>query len=139
MDLLGFVIFGLIVGIYSSFLGLGGGLLIVPLMAALGYDMKTAVATSLAVIIPTAIIGVAGEWANQRVEWRVALLLATGAIAGAILGTAFKGGVSNEAIRKAFAVLLIIIAMDLMKMKVYGVEVTIRNFTFYLVRAFSFQ
>lgn len=138
MDLLGFVFFGAVVGAYSSFFGLGGGLLIVPLMVTLGYDMKTAVATSLAVIIPTAIVGVAGEWTQHRVDWRIVLLLAVGTMVGALLGTALKGGVSNETVRRAFAVLLIVIAMDMARLRIGGVEFTISNTISHIVRALSF-
>ncbi len=138
MDLLGFVLFGIVVGFYSSFSGLGGGFLIMPLMVALGYDIKTAVATSLFVIILTAGTGVIGAWA--KIEWRVALLLAAGAIVvGAPLGTIFKEYASNDAIRKTLAAVSIVIAAELIDLEICGVKMTISNLISHLVRAFSFQ
>lgn len=129
--------FGMMVGVYSAFWGVGGGLLIVPLLVALGHDIKVATATSLVVIIPTAISGVLGEWSNQRIEWRIALLLAAGAVTGAFIGVALKGYVASGTLRRAFAVLLVIIALDLMKIKINGTELTIRNLIYHLAQRIS--
>ena len=133
MDVLGFILFGTLVGVYSSFLGLGGGLLIVPLMVALGFDPKIAVATSLFVIIPTASAGVVGAWVD--INWRVALLLSAGAVvAGMPLGTVLKAYVSSGMVRKTFGVVLFITAIDMMG--IWDVKTTLGNF-FHLVSVSS--
>ncbi|MBI2053532.1 MAG: sulfite exporter TauE/SafE family protein [Candidatus Sungbacteria bacterium] len=138
MYIFGLVVFGIIAGIYSAFLGLGGGLLVVPLLVALGYDIRTAVATSLVVIIPTAITGVLGEWSSSnRIEWQIAMLLALGAATGALIGTGFKSYAASDTIRRVFATLLVVIALDLMKFRVNGTELTIRNLISHLVKIFS--
>ena len=124
---MGFTIFGLIVGIYSSTFGLGGGLLVVPLMVALGTDIRVASATSLVVIIPTAISGVFRELPDQRVEWGIAIMLAAGAILGVFIGIPLKNSLASQTLQRAFAVLLVCVALDMMQLQVRGVDLTLQN------------
>ncbi len=73
--------FGVAVGILSGFLGVGGGVVLTPLLLYLGYSPKVATATALAFVIPTA-------WASimkgrEYVDVTLAVLLAVGAVVGA--------------------------------------------------------
>lgn len=124
---LGLGLFGMVVGVYSAIFGLGGGLLIVPMMIALGYDVKTAAATSLVIIIPAAVSAILQEWSLRRVEWEIALVIACGAVIGSVLGVTFKNHLESLMIRRALAVLLLVVAFDLFQVKIGGVEWTIRG------------
>ena len=91
------VIVGLISGITSGLFGVGGGVIMVPCMVLLlGVDMKRAVGTSLAVIIPTAIVTTLKHYKQGNVDWGLSASLAPAAIVGGYLGawvtTYFKSG-----------------------------------------------
>ena len=99
-------------GILSGLLGVGGGLLIVPIfMLLLGKDMHTAVATSLALIVPTAIAGALFHWSVGRVDVKLFLICAGFAVAGGVLGAWLAGSVSPTFLRRIFAALLLIVAV----------------------------
>ena len=86
METILLVVVGIVAGTLSPIAGVGGGVVIVP---ALHYffhvDLKTAIGTSLAVIVPTAIVGVWRRPAEQ-IDWKVGAIVAAGAIGGAWLG-----------------------------------------------------
>ena len=99
-------------GVLSGLLGVGGGLLIVPIFTLLlGKDMHTAVATSLALIVPTAIAGALFHWSAGRVDIKLFLLCAGFAVAGGVLGAWLAGAVSPAFLRRVFATLLLIVAV----------------------------
>ncbi len=100
------VIGGLAAGITSSVLGVGGGVIMVPLMAlGLGYGQHIAEGTSLAVIVPTA---ATGAWAHARsgyTDWGAGLRLGVGAMVGAALGASLALGLSGATLGRLFGVL----------------------------------
>lgn len=83
-----YVFIGLLAGLLSGLFGVGGGTVIVPLLVLMcGFDQRLAAGTSLAAIVPTAVVGVISYAVGGSVSWLAALLLAVGAVAGAQLGT----------------------------------------------------
>jgi uncharacterized protein len=105
---------GLAAGLFSALFGVGGGIIMVPLLIALlAYDAKVATATSLAAIIFTATVGAATHGALGNVEWETALLIGIPAMVGVNLGLAIKARVSSRALTYAFAVLLVAVAVQL--------------------------
>lgn len=82
-----YVFIGLLAGLLSGLFGVGGGTVIVPLLVLLcGFDQRLAAGTSLAAILPTALVGVISYAATGSVSWLAALLLALGAVVGAQIG-----------------------------------------------------
>src|SRR5262245_22996028 len=80
---------GLLAGFASSFLGIGGGLVIVPVLMIAWHDpLKKAVGTSLATIVLVSLVGVVTEalvkWSN--IHWSLALVLTAGSLAGSYAG-----------------------------------------------------
>jgi uncharacterized protein len=105
---------GVIGGILSGAFGVGGGILMVPLLIGLaGMDQKRASATSLVAIIPTAIAGSAAYFANGEVDLLVALLVAIGGVAGAYLGAKLLKRIPIVWLRWLFIALLVGIAIRL--------------------------
>jgi uncharacterized membrane protein YfcA len=103
---------GIIGGILSGAFGVGGGILMVPLLIGLaGLDQKRASATSLVAIIPTAIAGSATYFANGEVDLVVAMLVAIGGVAGAYLGAKLLKRIPVVWLRWAFIALLIVVAV----------------------------
>ena len=104
---------GFAAGIVSGLLGIGGGLLFVPTLLALGLDQRHAEATSLLAILPTV---AAGAWSQSRygnIRWRPALVLGLTSIAGVAGGGFLAESLPQHALRRLFAVLLLVVAAQL--------------------------
>lgn len=79
---------GVIGGVFAGLFGIGGGLVMVPLLMAFGgLDQRRASATSLLAIVPTAVTSAAHYGVRGEIDAIAALLLAVGALVGAPLGT----------------------------------------------------
>jgi uncharacterized membrane protein YfcA len=107
------VALGLVAGVVSGLLGVGGGLLFVPTLLALGLSQRSAEATSLLAILPTV---AAGAWSQQRygnVRWRAALVIGVASIGGVIGGVLVAEALPEVALRRLFAVLLLLVAAQI--------------------------
>lgn len=101
------VAIGLVAGLFSALFGVGGGILLVPLLImAAGFSPRAATATSLAAIGITALGGAIGYgFAGELRPW-YALLLGVPAAAGAIAGTVVQQRLTSRSLSLAFAALL---------------------------------
>lgn len=98
-------------GAFSALFGVGGGVVMVPLLMLLcGYGSRAATATSLAAIAIIAAIGVATYGAIGAVDWLAAVLIGIPALLGVTLGVRVRARISAVMISRAFAVLLVIAA-----------------------------
>lgn len=106
------VALGLSAGILSGLFGIGGGLVIVPaLVLIMGFDAKMAVGTSLFVILlPTGLLGVLEYWKRGEMHVVAGLWVALGVFGGAYFGAHFAGTLSPAAMKRIYAVFLIIVA-----------------------------
>jgi hypothetical protein len=94
------------------FLGLGGGFVIVPLLARwLGFDMKRAVGTSLLAVAILAVPGSITHYLLGHVDLAIALGLALGVVPGAALGSRLTVLAREAAVRYAFAAMLACVAV----------------------------
>ena len=105
---LGFI--GLGSGFVAGLFGLGGGAIVVPLLA-LGSDLshKVALGTSLAAMVPTAIAGIVAHAGHGNVNPRVAVPLAIGTTCGAYLGGRAAGLIPDEPMKLGFGGLMVIL------------------------------
>jgi uncharacterized membrane protein YfcA len=104
---------GLAAGVVAGLFGVGGGILFVPTLLALGLGQLDAEATSLAAILPTV---AAGAWNQHRygnVRWRPALLLGLASIVGVAGGVAVAESLPEDVLRRMFAVLMLGVAGQL--------------------------
>ena len=106
---------GTAAGIFSGLFGVGGGTVIVPLLIFwFGYGERMATGTSLAAIVIIALLAAAlqgGAYGNVQVV--KGLLLSIPAVGGVVAGTALQQRVPQRAISLLFAVLLVIVALEL--------------------------
>ena len=103
---------GLVAGVFSGLLGVGGGLIIVPgMVLLLRRSQHVAHATSLAAIVPTAVAGVLAFGKASAVDWKVGALLAAGSIPGARAGAVAMKRVPAEQLRTVFGVFVIVVAV----------------------------
>ncbi|HEU5223262.1 MAG TPA: sulfite exporter TauE/SafE family protein [Candidatus Lumbricidophila sp.] len=102
---------GLLGGLLSGLLGVGGGSVMVPLLVLLvGLDQRRASATSLAAIVPAAIAGAIGYASNGQIDVLVALLVAAGGIVGGWLGSHLLRRLPLGWLRWLFIALLLLVA-----------------------------
>jgi uncharacterized membrane protein YfcA len=108
------VLLGFAAGALSGMFGVGGGILFVPTLAfVLGLAQLSAQATSLAAMIP---VVAAGAWSQHRhgnVKWRPALVIGLVSAGGVAAGAALATALSEDALRKLFAGLLLVVAARL--------------------------
>ena len=108
-------IIGLGGGVASGVFGVGGGVVMVPAMVfLLSMDIKLAVGTSLAVIIPTAAMGMAKHYSLGNVDWRVAASLAPTAICGGYLGAWLTKEISSANLKRAFGGFIVLVGLRLL-------------------------
>jgi len=112
MKALGLVVVGLVAGLSSGLLGIGGGIVIVPLLVLLwGLEMPQAVGTSLAVIAVVAVAGALGHYRLQHVAWPVAGWVAFGALAGVFLGVELTASLPADTLRRIFGWFILVMAL----------------------------
>jgi uncharacterized membrane protein YfcA len=103
---------GALVGVLTGFLGIGGGFLIVPALTLFGgLDIKKATGTSLAVIALNSLSGLAGQLRYVQFDGWMALAFLAAATVGMAGGIAVKGRLSERAIRKTFAVFVLLVGL----------------------------
>lgn len=111
------ILIGLAAGLLSGFLGIGGGLILVPaLMFILGYSQHQAQGTSLGMLLlPVGILGVYQYWKEGMINLKAVALLAIGFVVGAHFGSLLAIRLSPMALKRAFAVFLIFVAIKYLK------------------------
>lgn len=106
----GFAVLGVVTGLYSGFLGLGGGFIVVPaLVRWFGFDIKKAIGTSLVVMTVLAVPGSITHVALGNVDLGLAGLLALGVVPGALLGAKVTAVSGERGVKIAFAMLLLVV------------------------------
>jgi len=107
------VALGLVAGVLAGMFGVGGGILFVPTLVALGLSHHDATGTSLLAILPTV---AAGTWRQSRygnVRWQAALVVGLAAAASAQGGVALAEALADRTLRRLFAGLLVLIAAQI--------------------------
>jgi uncharacterized membrane protein YfcA len=107
------VALGLAAGLLAGLFGVGGGILFVPMLLALGLGQLEAEATSLLAILPTV---AAGTWRHSRygnVRWRPALVLGVASVAGVVAGAWAAVSLDEDVLRRLFGVLVLLVAAQI--------------------------
>lgn len=105
---------GVLVGVFSALFGVGGGILMVPvLVMTFGFDQHLAQGTSLAVIVPTAVAGAAAHRRRGFLDLRSAALLGLGGVLGVVVGARVALGTSGDLLRDLFGAFLILTGVRL--------------------------
>jgi uncharacterized membrane protein YfcA len=107
------VVLGLAAGVLAGMFGVGGGILFVPTLVALGLNQHDATGTSLLAIIPTAVVGTWRQARYGNVRWRSAAVIGIAAVVAAQGGVAVAESLSAATLRKLFAVLLVVTAFQI--------------------------
>jgi uncharacterized membrane protein YfcA len=107
------VLLGLAAGVLAGMFGVGGGILFVPTLVALGLNHHEATGTSLLAIIPTELVGTWRQARYGNVRWRAGLVLGLAAAAAAQGGVALAESVSDTTLRRLFAGFLVLVSANI--------------------------
>ncbi len=111
-SLAGLAVLGVVTGLYSGFLGLGGGFILVPMLSRwFRFPIKRAVGTSLVAVGLLAIPGSISHYLLGNVDVRLTVLLIVGVIPGALVGARITFGASERFVRIGFAALLAVVGL----------------------------
>jgi uncharacterized protein len=110
------LILGLTAGVLSGLFGIGGGLVIVPaLIFFFGYEARTAVGTSLFVILlPTGLLGVINYWRAGELKAAAGLWIALGVFVGAYFGSRVGVSISDVTMKRIYGAFLLVVGAYLL-------------------------
>ncbi len=118
MDILTLAVMGGLAGVMAGLLGIGGGALIVPVLVIVfegqGVNpdiiMQTALGTSLATIVFTAISSILAHQRRGALDWRIFWRITPGIVVGGLLGAAIAKGLSSRTLHIMFVVFMFAVA-----------------------------
>lgn len=106
---------GIISGVVAALCGVGGGVVMVPAFVfLLKLPQKTAVATSLAIIIPTALMATTQNARSGFVDWKIAAITSVSASIFAYFGAGWLKTMSNETLTRIFGIILVIFGLRML-------------------------
>ena len=109
-----FLIFaeGSLIGFLTGLIGAGGGFIIIPILVILSdLRMKTAIATSLAIISLKSLIGFIGDVQNLDIDWLFLITFTLISVIGIFIGQMFSQKVEDNKLKMAFGVFVILIGV----------------------------
>jgi hypothetical protein len=115
MNIVLFLLLGLLAGVFSGLIGIGGAIIIIPSLVLLfGLSQHTAQGTTLALMVPP--IGLLAAWVYYRqgfVDLKIAALICLGFFIGGLLGAKFAIVIPDQLLRKLFGVVLLLTSLKM--------------------------
>jgi len=110
------IIIGLAAGFLSGLIGIGGGIIIVPaLVIFLGFSQKLAQGTSLGILLlPVGILAVIQYYKQGYLNVNYVAIVAVAFVLGGFLGSKLALSVSDEKVKKIFAIIMMLIAIKML-------------------------
>lgn len=115
MSVVGLLLVGLMAGLLSGLMGIGGGVVMVPgLLWVAGCTQKMAQGTSLAVLMmPVSVLAVYTYWKAGHIDWQLVLWVALGFACGSFLGAQAVVSAPEVWLKRLFGVFLLIMGIRL--------------------------
>lgn len=113
------IVFGILTGLLSGFIGAGGGFIIVPILLRMGMEMKKAVGTSMFIISIQSGVALIGDFTSKNsnvdetINWKILLLITLLTVVGVLIGGYLQRYFTGKALRKVFAWLLVFVAVGM--------------------------
>lgn len=106
------IIIGLLAGVLSGLVGVGGGIIMVPLLVLLlGFSQHQAQGTSLAVlVIPVTAVAVFNYYKEGYINWKYALVIAVFFVVGSYFGSKLAVDLDQKMLKKIFGIVLLFVA-----------------------------
>ncbi|MGA1979926.1 MAG: sulfite exporter TauE/SafE family protein [Sedimentisphaerales bacterium] len=115
MNIFLYILLGVVAGILSGLIGIGGGIIIVPALVLLfGLSQHSAQGTTLALMVPP--IGLLAAWAYYKqgfVDLKIAAFVCLGFFIGGLLGAKFALGVPGTILKKIFGAVLLFVSLKM--------------------------
>ena len=119
MNVIAYLLLGLVAGTFSGLIGIGGAIIIIPVLVLLfGLSQHVAQGTTLALMVPP--IGLLAAWTYYKaglVNLKVAGLICLGFFIGGFVGARFATTISDEILRKIFGVVLLVASVKMIFFK----------------------
>ena len=119
MNIYLYLLLGLIAGILSGLIGIGGAIIIIPsLVLFFGLSQHMAQGTTLALMVPP--IGLLAAWTYYRagfVDLKIAALICAGFFFGGLIGARFATEISDQLLRKIFGIVLLLASLRMILFK----------------------
>src|SRR5205085_1822987 len=113
--MMGFILLGVLAGIFSGIVGVGGGIIIVPALVFLfGMSQQMAQGTTLALLVPP--IGILAAWTYYKhgyVDLKAAALICAGFVLGSLFGSKIAVGLTSRELQRAFGGAMLLISLKL--------------------------
>jgi len=107
------LVLGLSAGVLAGMFGVGGGILFVPTLVALGLGQLEAQGTSLLAILPTVLVGAWNQRRYGNLRVRTAVVVGISSVVGVEIGARLVTALPETTLRRLFAVLLFAVAVQL--------------------------
>ena len=106
---------GLLTGVLSGLLGLGGAVIVIPsLIFLFGLDQHMAQGTTLAMMLPpVTVLAVLHYHKEGHVDWKIAVLLSAGFFLGGLIGSRVATTIDPAMLKKAFGIMLLVISLKM--------------------------
>lgn len=110
-----FIVIGLVAGILSGLLGIGGGIIMIPALVYLfGFSQHGAQGTTLAVmVLPIGLLAAMKYYSQGQVNITVAIFIAMGFFVGGFIGASFVEHISETVLRRMFGACMLVIAIKM--------------------------
>jgi hypothetical protein len=106
---------GVTAGVLSGLIGIGGGIIMVPLLLLMGFTQQQAQGTSLAALLPpVTLLAVMNYHKAGFINWRYAIIISLVFVIGGYFGSKIAIGIDQRTLKKIFAVILLLIAGKLL-------------------------
>jgi uncharacterized membrane protein YfcA len=111
-----YIVIGVAMGALSALFGIGGGILLIPvLVTGFGFGQQFAAGTSLAVMVPIALLGALRLTKPGLTDWPLGIRFGLGSILGAVAGAAVALAVPGDALRWVFAIVMLVVAVRMVR------------------------
>lgn len=105
---------GLLAGFLSGVLGIGGGVVMVPLLLLVGFSQHQAQGTSLAAMLPpVTLLAVLQYSKGGHVDWKLALVISATFVIGGLFGSKLAVAIDEKLLKRIFGVLMLFIAVKM--------------------------
>lgn len=111
-----YIVIGIAMGALSALFGIGGGILLIPvLVTGFGFGQQFAAGTSLAVMVPIALLGALRLTKPGLTDWPLGIRFGLGSILGAVTGAALALAIPGDALRWVFAIVMLVVAVRMVR------------------------
>jgi len=101
---------GLTAGVLSGLIGIGGGIIMVPLLLLMGFTQQQAQGTSLAALLPpVTLLAVLNYHKAGFIDWRFAIIISLVFVVGGYFGSKWAIHIDQKILKRVFAVTLLVI------------------------------